>query len=1446
MDREYLSGSISLSRNEDGSLPEKYEIKEVIGEGGSTICYEAIRTRADGIVESGKLKEYYPIDAIAGNKAWYYSLVRLDNGQLVPGTGTVRKFDEMCKDYLNNYKLLRQVMLDNPKNEILKSYIQQGEVLYGCTLNEDSSAISPQNDNIKYRRPTVYIWSPGVAGVGFDEYLRKEVRSNPYEKSEKKLRDILSVVFWLVDCIKALHTAGLIHMDIKPSNFLVEYDSDFDIKPNNISLFDINTLSSIESEFLKPYGTEGYCAPEVKKGEVDNRSDIYSIGAMLFNAVVISKEISNGLYRDEFYDKISQFVKNSELFRYSAINSDVTLMALICKILEKCLAKNPRARYQSCSELKSDLNRARHRLDKMLWTQVKNKDKVVAEPDAVIQQLLYEHPLYETHDINSKSINVQVIGAGSSYREKFIDTCLYVGQMSGIKLNIDVFSDEPEEDRNNYLRFRPAISEFVNVNGSLKGKEQLAYANLDFRGICENDNLSEVPIYFTNKRSQVNSEIVKMLVSNSRESGKKYDYVFVALGSDILNSSIAKLLKDEMGDICPVCYISKRSVKASKENIRNRLYAVCIGKGIDIEKSDNDLGEIAFNTHIIWKDSLNIDVINERKKFFKGKSQEDRYNRTSSMAFALSIKYKLYSLHFDCSDLDEVADLFSKKILDLRETSDEAKKQYDCMVDLEHRRWLIEHATEGWAAPRNDRGKLLLNECVIRGSVKDSINKLHPCMVRGSETSPLNEYNRELWDEGELDSSLDELDRMSIELHRCFKLYADRIKEESIWQNPDILFIDKLISTDCDEVRRAFKQYVFVLKNILDGVESYSKQYRHFQSIFQNSLEQLDEDIRLKIEGRLSNIANTFFVVIESNLYRNYKAYDEILIRKLPYILSYRYVPTIAMPFVDGKNSIKCNEANFENVAAASVLSPLKIKYLYYYNKDSNYVSLIQKLEAVNEYLRQRSINCGIEFVVACDIEIPDHERDRIQNELELLREKHKKWKDNNWFEEAIIYDVHNKQEAIEKFVICLKESFSCLYNEGPKLFISEQDDNLFIKQIDELGIAHFAFDWKKKHFLNNKGCKYLQYVEDNSFIRVRDIFALMNTSNKKFNHPEMIDDYEILWNIYTGKYLVEKQYEDGVFNWNYLCNCLKEYEANQKPLARFVINRDNLLFYKKLFYYIPVFCLPTVKKILNNFVELGIADSSSRVITQASDTCKLLLLTKDEYEDELNKVFSNPQILLPYYGVEVIKSNKGKVEFVDIKYNNLVVNDLNMNLEETGNQDRAWVVLKQLEKERYILNLQQDMFNPGNVSFVYSSPRIKKLLTGKGGILEVYTYYEALRTGYFDDIICGYELDQDKGTDEIYMNLILTKGFKSIFVKIPMGNELNSEYLKTFDKNVNQYGIESIKVLLNESGSYICNEKSDQHEELKRIGQNIKVVSGSDEVMNIGCTLIKLVEDNL
>ena len=84
-----------------------------------------------------------------------------------------------------------------------------------------------------------------------------------------------------------------------------------------------------------------------------------------------------------------------------------------------------------------------------------------------------------------------------------------------------------------------------------------------------------------------------------------------------------------------------------------------------------------------------------------------------------------------------------------------------------------------------------------------------------------------------------------------------------------------------------------------------------------------------KIKERMAVIKKEYFPIIESNLYRDYKKNDEILIRKIPFILTYRYKPFMAAVFEDGKYQNGRNEAIFSNVAAATLLSQKILLQIY-------------------------------------------------------------------------------------------------------------------------------------------------------------------------------------------------------------------------------------------------------------------------------------------------------------------------------------------------------------------------------------------------------------------------------------------------------------------------------------------------------------------------------------
>ena len=384
----------------------------------------------------------------------------------------------------------------------------------------------------------------------------------------------------LADCLKAMHTAGLLHMDVKPSNFLVPYNSDFQIQPGQVSLFDISTLCSVDHSCMAVSGTDGYCAPEVVRGRADNRSDIYSIGAMLFQAVVITEEIADGKYRDFYYQRIGQLVRHSALFLNSETNSDEALMSRICRILEKWSG-------QRSQETLSELFRASGRSgesQKAAGTSalraVGSGRDGVTDPTIVIQKLLYEHPLYEAVAEGEKEIRVLVIGGGT-YSQRFLDLCLQSGQMDGVSLHVAAFSDEPEEERENYLRFRPAMAEFVNVNGSLKGRRRLPLRGWSFKNVlcirCRKAGIMSSWIW-----GRMRPAIWRQDSARRKWRGR--------------NRALSGLLRD------PGCETEM------EEDAAAGLYPVPVYEPVTLETIGRHLGEMAFSTHLSWNSGRNIPV----------------------------------------------------------------------------------------------------------------------------------------------------------------------------------------------------------------------------------------------------------------------------------------------------------------------------------------------------------------------------------------------------------------------------------------------------------------------------------------------------------------------------------------------------------------------------------------------------------------------------------------------------------------------------------------------------------------------------------------------------------------------------------------------------------------------------------------------------------------------
>jgi serine/threonine-protein kinase len=106
-----------------------------------------------------------------------------------------------------------------------------------------------------------------------------------------RAEQIRSIVIQVCDALGAVHAAGVIHRDVKPSNIFLATSTEGDGMPQ-VKLLDFG-IARVEwaetrlTDMGAPLGTPGYMSPEQEQGgDIDARSDLYATGAVIYECFV--------------------------------------------------------------------------------------------------------------------------------------------------------------------------------------------------------------------------------------------------------------------------------------------------------------------------------------------------------------------------------------------------------------------------------------------------------------------------------------------------------------------------------------------------------------------------------------------------------------------------------------------------------------------------------------------------------------------------------------------------------------------------------------------------------------------------------------------------------------------------------------------------------------------------------------------------------------------------------------------------------------------------------------------------------------------------------------------------------------------------------------------------------------------------------------------------------
>jgi hypothetical protein len=152
------------------------------------------------------------------------------------------------------------------------------------------------------------------------------------------------------EALEAAHQAGVIHRDIKPSNLLLENSGNLRVADFGLARINSDAGLTRTGNLL---GTLRYMSPEqalAKPGLVDHRTDIYSLGATLYELIALRPAFV-GSNREELLRQIDK----EEPPRLSSVNSSVP--APLQAIVSKAMAKDPADRYATAAALALDLRR---------------------------------------------------------------------------------------------------------------------------------------------------------------------------------------------------------------------------------------------------------------------------------------------------------------------------------------------------------------------------------------------------------------------------------------------------------------------------------------------------------------------------------------------------------------------------------------------------------------------------------------------------------------------------------------------------------------------------------------------------------------------------------------------------------------------------------------------------------------------------------------------------------------------------------------------------------------------------------------------------------------------------------------------------------------------------------------------------------------------------------
>lgn len=185
----------------------------------------------------------------------------------------------------------------------------------------------------------IFILSGYVAGITLDSHVKTQLNGL---SEEDRIEKIAHEICHVLDALQYLHSRGVVHRDVKPSNIMIESGSV--VKLMDLGIARLNGGNKYSSYGF--IGTPQYAAPEqilrdADHTEIGAETDIYATGVTFYELLTGSNPFKSEVEAEMLSRQITM-----------KLPSDKRIPKRLFKVIQKATEKDPNKRYRSASEFK--------------------------------------------------------------------------------------------------------------------------------------------------------------------------------------------------------------------------------------------------------------------------------------------------------------------------------------------------------------------------------------------------------------------------------------------------------------------------------------------------------------------------------------------------------------------------------------------------------------------------------------------------------------------------------------------------------------------------------------------------------------------------------------------------------------------------------------------------------------------------------------------------------------------------------------------------------------------------------------------------------------------------------------------------------------------------------------------------------------------------------------